>query len=261
MVLLEIVRGTQTAPDVVATAMELAKTIRKVGVLVGVCFGFVGNRMFIPYVRESQLLLLEGVKAERIDKVVYDWGMAMGPLGVLDLAGLDVFQKLYAEWEGRPEDPAYCRPLMMMVERGRLGQKSGAGLYSYPDGRKPMADPAIEAAIAEEARKLRVPQHEPSDAEIIERLFYSMVNEGALILEEGIALRPGDIDVVFANGYGFPRFRGGPMFYADTVGLPAVLAAIQRYRDRYGARDWTPAPLLERLARDGKTFGEWAAAR
>jgi 3-hydroxyacyl-CoA dehydrogenase len=260
MTLLEIVRGEKTAKDVIATSMQLAKTIRKVAVLVGCCFGFVANRMFFPYVREAQLMILEGVAPERIDQVAYDWGMAMGPNGVSDLSGLDVLEKVRTEWKDRPEDPVFFRMITKLVEQGRLGQKTGAGIYKY-EGRKAVPDPEVTALAKAEAKALGVAQIEVSDEEIIERLFYSMINEGALILEEGIALRPGDIDVVYANGYGMARYRGGPMFYADTVGLKNVRDAMLKYRKRYGDLYWTPAPLLEQLANAGKTFEQWAAER
>lgn len=260
MTLLEIVRGAKTSKDVIATSMALAKTIRKIGVLVRVCFGFVGNRMFFPYVREAQRMLLEGVSPDRVDKVAYEWGMAMGPHGVSDLSGLDVFDKLNKEWKDKPKDPAYCRLIQVLVSKGRLGQKSGAGIYKY-DGRTPVADPEVMALAKAEAEALKVPQLTISDEEIIERLLYSMINEGALILDEGIALRPGDIDVVYAHGYGMPRHRGGPMCYADIVGVDKVYAAINKYRARYGDLYWTPAPLLERLAKSGKSFAQWSAER
>ncbi len=260
MPLLEIVRATHTAPEVIATAMALAKTLRKTAVLVGVCYGFVGNRMFFPYIREAQMLLLEGVSAARIDQVAYDWGMAMGPHAVSDLSGLDVFYKLYEEWEDKPDDPAYFRMGIELYKQGRYGQKSGAGIYQY-DGRTPLPDPAVAELAARLAEELDIAPREISDEEIIERLFYPMINEGARILEEGIALRPGDIDVVFANGYGMPRYRGGPMFYADALGLKTVHAGICKYRERYGERYWTPAPLLEKLAQAGSTFADWQAAQ
>lgn len=260
MTLLEIVRGEKTAKDVIATSMQLAKTIRKVAVLVGCCFGFVANRMFFPYVREAQMMILEGVPPERIDQVAYDWGMAMGPNGVSDLSGLDVLEKVRTEWTERPEDATFFRMVTKLVELGRFGQKSGAGIYKY-EGRKAMPDPEVTALAKAEAKALGVAQIEVSDEEIIERLFYSMINEGALILEEGMALRPGDINVVYANGYGMARYRGGPMFYADTVGLKNVRDAMLKYRERYGDLYWTPAPLLEELANAGKTFEQWAAER
>ncbi|MBT7951106.1 MAG: 3-hydroxyacyl-CoA dehydrogenase, partial [Gammaproteobacteria bacterium] len=255
MTLLEIVRGAKTAKDVIATSMALAKTIRKIGVLVGVCFGFVGNRMFFPYVREAQLMLLEGVSAERIDKVAFEWGMAMGPNSVLDLSGLDVFNKLNSEWKDRPDDPAYYRVCNVLVGMERYGQKTGRGMYIY-EGRNAEADPEVDEIAAREAKILGIEPRDISDEEIMERMMCAMINEGALILEEGIAQRSSDIDVVFANGYGMPRYRGGPMIYADIVGLKNVYEAICKYRDRYGDLYWTPAPVLEKLAKEGKTFSE-----
>jgi 3-hydroxyacyl-CoA dehydrogenase len=260
MTLLEIVRGAKTEKDVIATCMTLAKTIRKIGVLVRVCFGFVGNRMYFPYVREAQRMMLEGVAPERLDRVAYEWGMAMGPHGVSDLSGLDVFDKLNKEWKDKPNDPAYCRMIAVLVGKGRLGQKSGAGIYKY-EGRNPVPDPEVAALAKAEAIALKIPQLEVSDGEIIERLLYSMINEGALILEEGIAMRPSDIDVVYCHGYGMPRYRGGPMQYADAVGLDKVYAAIQKYRARYGDLYWTPAPLLEKLAKSGQSFSQWNTGR
>ncbi len=260
MPLLEIVRAARTAKDVIATAMTLAKRIRKVAVLVGVCFGFVGNRLFFPYVREAMLMLLEGVAPERIDRVACDWGMAMGPHAVTDLSGLDVFQQLTAEWADRPDDPTYYRMCEVLVGMGRLGQKTGAGVYRY-EGRQAIPDPEVMQIARREAAALGVAAHDSSDDEIMERLLFAMINEGAEVLEEGIALRPGDIDVVFVNGYGMPRYRGGPMHYADHIGLDTVCAGIDKYRQRYGERYWTPAPLLQQLARQGKTFAAWQAGR
>ena len=260
MKLLEIVRGRETAADVIATALAVAKKIRKVGVLVGVCFGFVGNRMFFPYIREAQLMMLEGILPERVDQVAFDWGMAMGPHAVMDLSGLDVFYKLNNEWRDQPDDPVYCRMINVLSEMGRLGQKTGAGTYRY-EGRKAVPDPEVMDIARREAQALGVQQIEVSDEEIVERLLFSMINEGARVLEEGIAIRPGDIDVIFVNGYGMPRYRGGPMKYADMTGLDKVYAAISKYRDRYGDLWWTPAPLLERLAGEGRTFEEWSGNR
>ena len=260
MKLLEIVRGEQTAADVIATAMATAKKIRKVGVLVGVCFGFVGNRMFFPYIREAQLMMLEGIPPERVDQVAFDWGMAMGPHAVMDLSGLDVFYKLNNEWQERPDDPVYCRMINVLTEMGRQGQKTGAGTYRY-EGRKAVPDPEVMEIARREAQALGVRQIEVSDEEIIERLLYSMVNEGARVLAEGIAIRPGDIDVIFVNGYGMPRYRGGPMKYADMAGIDNVLAAVEKYRARYGDLWWTPAPLLEQLAQSGSSFQAWSRNR
>ena len=228
--------------------------------LVRVCFGFVGNRMFFPYVREAQRMILEGVPVERIDKVAYDWGMAMGPNAVSDLSGLDVLDKVNNEWKAKPDDPAYCRMVAKLCAMGRYGQKTNAGIYNYVD-RKPVPDPEVARIAKEEATRLGVPQLDVSDAEIIERLLYSMINEGALILAEGVATRPSDIDVVFVHGYGMPRYRGGPMQYGDEVGLQAVVAGMEKYRRRYGDLYWTPAPLLQELAAGGKSFSAWAAAR
>ena len=260
MKLLEIVRGEQTAGDVIATAMSIAKRIRKVGVLVGVCFGFVGNRMFFPYVREAQLMMLEGVPPQRVDQVAFDWGMAMGPHAVIDLSGLDIFYKLNNEWQERPDDPVYCRMISVLTEMGRLGQKTGVGTYRY-EGRKAVPDPDVMEIARREARALGVERIDVSDEEIIERLLYSMINEGARVLEEGIAIRPGDIDVIFVNGYGMPRYRGGPMKYADMIGLDKVHAAVEKYRARYDDLWWTPAPLLERLACSGGSFQSWSRQR
>ena len=260
MTLLEIVRGAKTAKDVIATSMQLAKTIRKVAVLVGCCFGFVANRMFFPYVREAQLMILEGIAPERIDRVAFDWGMAMGPNGVCDLSGLDVLEKVRAEWTERPDDPVFFRMITKLVEQGRMGRKTGAGIYRY-EGRKAVPDARVVALAKQEADALGVKQIEVCDEEIIERLFYSMINEGALILAEGIALRPGDIDVIYANGYGMARYRGGPMCYADAVGLKNVCDAMLKYRERYGDLYWTPAPLLEELANAGRTFEQWSRKR
>jgi 3-hydroxyacyl-CoA dehydrogenase len=257
MKLLEIVRGAKTAKDVVATAMGLGKRLGKTSVLVGVCFGFVGNRMFLPYLREAQLMMLEGVPPERIDKLVYDWGMAMGPNAVVDLTGVDVLYKVVDGWDYKPDDPAFFRVTKVLNAMGRHGQKTGAGIYKYAEGRTPQPDPEVTAIVAREAAACGVKQRDIGDAEILERLFYAMINEGALILEEGIALRSSDIDVVWTSGYGMPRYRGGPMIYADMVGLKTVYDAITRFRERYGDRYWKPAPLLEKLALEGKRFSDW----
>ncbi|MGE0486515.1 MAG: 3-hydroxyacyl-CoA dehydrogenase NAD-binding domain-containing protein [Gammaproteobacteria bacterium] len=261
MTLLELVRGAKTAKDVIATSMAMSKKIRKTAILVGVCFGFVGNRMFFPYQREAGLMMLEGVPAERIDKVAYEWGWAMGPNGVADLSGLDVLVKVKNEWTARPDDPTLWVIIEKLVEQGRLGQKTKAGIFTY-SGRAPVPAPETAAIAKAEAARLGVAQRtDMADEEIIERLMYSMINEGALILDEGIAIRSSDIDVCFVHGYGMPRYRGGPMQYADTVGLDKVLAAIEKYRARYGDTNWTPAPLLVKLAKEGKTFAEWSASK
>lgn len=248
MRLLEIVRGEQTSDEVIATAMAFARRLGKVGVLVGNCFGFVGNRMLYGYGRESQMMLLEGVPPERIDRVLAGWGMAMGPHAVGDLAGLDVGYKIRRERTDLPDDPCFYRVADMLVERGRLGQKSGSGMYDYqPGDRTPRPSAMVAQMIREEADRLGVAQREVSDQEIIERCIFALVNEGARCLDEKIALRASDIDVIWVNGYGFPRFRGGPMFYASQLGLRNVYDGICRFRDTLDARYWRPAPLLEKL--------------
>jgi len=253
MRLLEIVRGKATDNDVIATALSLSKKIRKVGVVVGVCYGFVGNRIMFPYVREAEMMVLEGVTPGRIDQIAYDWGMAMGPHAVTDLSGLDVFVRLYDEWEDKPDDPTYFAVSRALVEDGHYGQKTGRGKYVY-EGRDRREDPELMDKVSKVAAELGVEAREIDDDEIRERLFYSMINEGARVLDEGIALRASDIDLVYISGYGMPAWRGGPMFYASTVGLDTVLAGIEKYRARYGDLYWTPAPNLERLAKEGGSF-------
>jgi 3-hydroxyacyl-CoA dehydrogenase len=247
--LVEVVRGAETAPAVIATAMGVAKTLEKIGVLVGNCRGFVGNRMFGEMMRENQMMQLEGVLPERIDRVTEKWGMAMGPNAMLDLAGIDNDVKGRQARPDKLEDPTWCRISDLLFEHGRFGQKTGRGFYRYEQGsRVPIPDPELHELIRAEAKRFGIAPREIGDAEIIERMFYTTINEGTLILEEGNALRSGDIDVIWVNGYGFPRYRGGPMCYGEMVGLREVLGAVKRYRDRYGDRYWRPAPLLERLA-------------
>jgi len=260
MKLLEVVRADKTADDVLATVMALAKRIRKVAVVSGVCYGFIGNRMLEGYFREAQLCLIEGGLPESIDAAMYDWGMAMGPISVADLAGLDVgYKARQARSATERGDPRSYRVPDALVEAGRLGQKSGAGFYTYdPMTRKKSSDPAVHEIIVREAHELGIKRHALEADEIVDRLIFALVNEGLRIREEGIAQRPGDIDVVYAYGYGFPAWRGGPMHYADAVGLDAVLARINEFRDRYGADNWTPAPLLEKLVAENSTIVEWA---
>jgi 3-hydroxyacyl-CoA dehydrogenase len=260
MRLLEIVRGRATAPDVVATAHAVARRLGKVGVVVGNCFGFVGNRMLYAYGRERELMLLEGALPEQIDRALEAFGMAMGPNAVGDLAGLDVGYQVRREWRDRPDDPRFYRVSDALVEQGRLGQKTGRGFYRYePGARRGQPDPEVAALIRAEAARLGVAQRALGDAEIVERCMLALVNEGARILEEGIAARSADIDVIWCNGYGYPRERGGPMFYADTLGLRHVLARIGHYGTALGRRYWQPAGLIEQLARSGAAFGAWRA--
>ncbi len=258
MRLLEIVRGEQTAHDVIASSLALAKTLQKVGVVVGNCFGFVGNRMLYSYGRENQLMLLEGAAPEYIDQVLFDWGMAMGPNAVGDLAGLDVGYKVRQERDDLPDDPRFYRVADALAERRRYGQKTGKGMYLYEEGsRKPIPDPEVAALIRDEAARLGVEQRDIGEQEIIERCIYGLVVEGARILEEGIALRPGDIDVIWMNGYGFPRHRGGPMHYADSIGLDKVYEKVCDFRDRFGPMYWDPPELLKSLATSGGKFADY----
>ena len=216
MKLLEVVRGEKTADDVLATAMALARTIRKVAVVSGVCYGFIGNRMLRPYGKTSQLLLLEGASPQQIDAAMETWGMAMGPLRVFDLAGLDIgYTARKALSDEQKGDPKTYRVPDMLVEAGRLGQKSGAGFYAYDENRKPQPDAIVDDIIRSAAADLGVERREISDEEIVDRLISALVDEGRKILDEGIAQRSGDIDVVYVYGYGFPASRGGPMYYAD----------------------------------------------
>jgi 3-hydroxyacyl-CoA dehydrogenase len=257
MRLLEIVRGARTSDDVVATALSLARAAGKIGVVVGNCFGFVGNRMLYSYGRENQLLLLEGAAPEYIDRVLCDWGMAMGPNAVGDLAGLDVGYKVRQERKDLPDDPRFYRVSDMLAELGRFGQKTGKGIYRYESGsREPMPDPEVETLIRNEARRLGVEQRDIGEGEIVERCIYGLVTEGARILQEGIAQRSSDIDVVWINGYGFPRHRGGPMHFADSVGLREVYARVCDFRTRFGPMYWEPPELLRRLAEEGGKFGD-----
>ena len=255
MRLLENVRGKKTADDVIATVMDLSRRIGKIGVLVGVCDGFVGNRMLHQRNREAMYLVEEGAKPEQVDKVLYDFGFPMGPFAMSDMAGLDVGYKVREERRkaGKVE-PRESRWIDQIVEQGRHGQKTGAGIYRYEDGRTPLPDPEIEQLIERCAREAGIERRDIGDQEILERCLYPMINEGAKILEEGIAARPLDIDIIWINGYGFPAYRGGPMFWADQIGLKNVVAAYRRYAEQFGAHYWTPAPLLEKLASEGRGF-------
>ena len=225
MRLVEIVRGKATEKPVIATAMALAKRLKKVGVVVRNGFGFVGNRLFIPYMDQAQLLVEEGATPEQVDRALTDFGMAMGPLAVADLSGIDVF------WRIQQELPAAAaNGIDRLYAAGRYGQKTGAGFYKYDENRKPMPDPEALTLLQKAHRAI-------SDEEIVERCIYALINEGAKVLEEGIALRASDIDVIYLTGYGFPAYRGGPMFYADMVGLKKI-------HDRVVQFGWTPAALL-----------------
>ena len=255
MKLLEVVRAKKTSKDVLASAMKLSKAIKKVGVVAGVCDGFIGNRMLHGYFREAGFLLEEGALPQQVDKVIEDFGFAMGPFRVGDLAGLDVgwyIRKRQAAT--RPAHQRYSKVADQVCELGRFGQKTGAGWYRYEAGnRNPIPDPVVEELIVKASKEAGIQRHQITDQEILERCIYALVNEGAKILEEGIALRASDIDIVYIYGYGFPRYRGGPMFYAGTVGLDKVLESVRRYHSAHG-EVWKPAALLEKLAAEGKKF-------
>ena len=260
MKLVEVVRGGKTSDEVLMAAMDIAKKIQKIPVLSGVCYGFIGNRMLRQYVRETQLCLIEGSSPEQIDRAMEAWGMAMGPLSVGDLSGLDIAykarQSLSDEEKGDPK--TYCIP-DALVEKGRLGQKTSMGYYRYNQGsRARRSDPEVQQIIRDQAERQNVTRREITDDEIIQRLTLALINEGFKILEEGIAQRSSDIDVVYVFGYGFPAFRGGPMFYASELGIPKVYEMICNLRAKYGAEYWTPSKLLESLALKGETLTEWA---
>jgi len=256
MRLLEIVRGKASSKEVVATCMQLSKTLGKVGVLVGNCRGFVGNRMFGPYRREAQFLIEEGAGVEAVDQALSDFGMAMGPLATGDLAGLDVGWRIRKEYR-HLEVPGIRQPFVedRLCELGRYGQKTGAGWYKYDDQRRAASDPAVGELIRKWVEEAGIAQRQISAAEIKDRCLHALVNEGARILEDGYALRASDIDIIYINGYGFPAHRGGPMWYADSVGLKRVYDRICEFHRQHG-EIWQPAPLLKQLAEQGKTFAE-----
>ncbi len=257
MKLLEIVRGRATSHETIATSVKLSKRIGKVGVVVGNCFGFVANRMLAYYMREAYLLLEEGASVPQIDRVLTDFGLPVGPYGMQDIAGIDVGarirQYLAVTGKTRAEGPQSEVP-DRLYEMGRYGQKTNAGWYKYePGSRTRIPDPLIEEIAGDAAAKRGITRGPVADDEILARITTALANEGARVLEEGYALRPGDIDVIYCYGFGFPRYRGGPMFYADTVGLPTVLARVKDYRARLGDH-WQPAPLLEKLVAGGRGF-------
>ena len=253
--LLEIVRGAKSAKDVVATSMAVSKQIKKIGVISGVCDGFIGNRMMNAYFRQMELLLDVGALPEQIDKALEKFGFAMGPFRVSDLAGNDILwyirKRQYVEHPGR----VFSKSPDRICELGRFGQKTGAGWYDYkPGDRTAVPSELVNKIVLEESAKLGIARRQITEEEIVQRALYSLINEGARILEEGIALRASDIDVVYLTGYGFPDFRGGPLFYADTVGLPNILRTMREFAKGYQPDAWEPAPLLEKLASEGKAF-------
>jgi 3-hydroxyacyl-CoA dehydrogenase len=253
--LLEIVRGAKTGKDVLATVMALSKKLRKTGVVSSVCDGFIGNRMIEQYLRQAGFLLEEGALPQQVDQAIEQFGFAMGPFRMSDLAGNDVGWMIRKRRSVENPGTAYSKTADLLCEMGRFGQKSGAGWYDYPGAdRKPVHSPAVGELIVRHSSDLGITRRDISDQEIVERLVYALVNEGARILEQGVAQRASDIDMVYLAGYGFPLFRGGPMFYADTIGLPKVVRAMEKYAQGRHGDAWKPAPLLIKLASEGGTF-------
>ena len=261
MKLLEIVRAKAASKEVIATCLQLSKKLGKVGVLAGNCRGFIGNRMFALYRREAQFLVEEGADVQAVDKALVKFGMAMGPLSVADLAGLDISWRMRKEFRHQ-QKPGVRQPLAEdgLCEIGRYGQKTGAGWYKYDENRRAIPDPEVPVMVRKWAAAAGIPQREISVEEIVERCIFVMINEGARILEDGIALRAGDIDLVYLNGYGFPNYRGGPMWYADTIGLKKVYARVCEFHKQLGEA-WEPAPLLAQLAKEGKTFADYTRSK
>jgi 3-hydroxyacyl-CoA dehydrogenase len=257
MRLLEVVRGAQTAPEVIATLMDLGRRMGKIAVLARIYPGFIGNALFRNYTREAHFLVEDGALPHEVDAALTKFGYAMGIFAVHDMAGNDVgYQTRKAQMATRPTDRRWNDLIMKLCDLGRLGQKSGKGWYRYEAGdRTPHRDPEVEQFIAEESARMGLPRREMEEAEIVKRCLYGMINEGAKLLELGIALRPSDIDITYLTGYGFPAHQGGPMFLADRIGLPRVLADIERLHAEYGFW-WQPAPLLQKLVREGKNFAD-----
>ncbi|HEX7417768.1 MAG TPA: 3-hydroxyacyl-CoA dehydrogenase NAD-binding domain-containing protein [Steroidobacteraceae bacterium] len=263
MPLLEVVKTSKTSPAVIATVMELSKPLRKTPVLARVCYGFIGNRMMEGYAREAERMVLEGATPREIDTVLERWGMAMGILAVFDMAGIEVGVNVHkANADKYPPDPSYFQADFALYEAGRLGQKNAKGYYRYEPGERARHDdPEAIGILRARAKQLGIEQREHSEQEILERCLYPLLNEGLRILEEGVAARASDIDVVWTAGYGFPRYRGGPMFYAETIGLKTLLEGMLKYRARFGPMHWEPAGLLQTLVAEGKTIAEWERDR
>ncbi len=261
MPLLEVVRTSKTAPDAIRTVMDLSRPLRKTPVLARVCYGFIGNRMMEGYAREAEFMVLEGATPRQVDTALENWGMAMGILAVFDMAGIEVGVSVHTSNADKfPPDPNYYQADFAIYEAGRLGQKNGKGYYRYePGDRTRYDDPVAIEILRARAKKLGIKPREHSETEIIERCLYPLLNEGLRILEEGVAVRASDIDVVWAAGYGFPRYRGGPMFYADTIGLKTLLDGMLKYKAQFGPMHWEPAPLLVKLVKEGKSLREWEA--
>ena len=260
--LLEVVRGSATSPDVIATLMDLGRRLGKVAVLSRVYPGFIGNALFRQYIREAHFLVEDGALPHEVDGALERFGYAMGVFAVHDMAGNDVgWQMRKAQMATRATDRRWNDLILELCDMGRMGQKSGLGWYRYePGDRRPHRDAAIEQFIVERSARLGIERRTIDDEEILERCLFGMINEGARLLEQGIALRPGDIDIAFVTGYGFPAERGGPMYLADQLGPARVSDAVQRLHAQLGVW-WTPAPLLLQLGREGRSFADWHAAR
>ena len=255
MKLLEIVRGAKTGKDVLATTMALSKKLKKTGVVSGVCDGFIGNRMIEQYSRQAGFLLEEGCLPGQVDKAIEKFGFAMGPFRMGDLAGNDVSWYIRKRRYVEKPELTYSKTADLLCKMGRFGQKTQAGWYDYKAGdRKAYPSAVVNDMILKHSADIGVTRRKISDQEIVERLVYALVNEAAYILEEGIAMRASDVDMVYLTGYGFPLFRGGPMCYADTVGLPNVVMAMEKYAKARHGDAWKPAPLLVMLAAEGKSF-------
>ena len=257
MKLLEVVRAAKTAPDVIATLMDLGRRMGKISVLSRIYPGFIGNALFRNYTREAHFLVEDGALPHEVDAALKKFGYAMGIFAVHDMAGNDVgYQTRKAQMATRPTDRRWNDLILKLCDLGRLGQKSGKGWYRYEKGdRTPHRDPELEAYVIAESKRMGIERQPMSETEIIKRCLYGMINEGARLLEQGIALRPSDIDVTYLTGYGFPAHLGGPMYLADRIGLPQVLADIRRLHAQYGFW-WQPAPLLEKLVAEGRTFAD-----
>jgi 3-hydroxyacyl-CoA dehydrogenase len=257
MKLLEVVRAARTAPDVIATLMDLGRRMGKVAVLARIYPGFIGNALFRNYTREAHFLVEDGALPHEVDAALKKFGYAMGIFAVHDMAGNDVgFQTRKAQMATRPIDRRWNDLILKLCDLGRLGQKSGKGWYRYEKGdRTPRRDPEVEQFIVDESARMGIQRQPMTEDDIVKRCLYGMINEGAKLLEQGIALRPGDIDITYLTGYGFPAHHGGPMYLADRIGLDKVLADIRRFHAQDGFW-WTPAPLLEKLVREGKSFAD-----
>ena len=257
MKLLEVVRGANTAPGVIATLMDLGRRMGKIAVLSRIYPGFIGNALFRNYTREAHFLVEDGALPHEVDAALKKFGYAMGIFAVHDMAGNDVgYQTRKAQMATRPTDRRWNDLIMKLCDLGRLGQKSGKGWYRYEAGdHTPQRDPELERFIVEESARMGIVRQPISEDDIIKRCLYGMVNEGARLLEQGIALRPSDIDITYLTGYGFPAHHGGPMYLADRIGLANVLADIRQLHAQYGYW-WQPAPLLEQLVREGRRFAD-----